>query len=1001
MKRILLVLLVCAFGVANATAAIQADLLAAMQQSSGQLSIIIIMQQQTDTGSMLRSVRGMTPDVRRAYAVQEMQSLAAATQQPLLDVLHGMESTGDVSDIGSLWIVNAVTCHANAGAIRIISDMDGVGDIVYSTERQLLDPDEWADAYPVSGGARTIAWNVSTVDADEVWDEGYTGEGVLVAVLDSGVNYNHVDLADHMWDGGESYPYHGYDFCNNDDNPMDDHGHGTHCAGTVAGDGTAGTHTGVAPDATIMAVKVVDSDGFGEEDEIWEAIQFAVDHEARVISMSLGWVYDSNPSRAGWRQAMDNAMAAGVVAAVSAGNEGDELDTYPIPHNLRTPGDCPPPWTHPDQTLTGGHSAVISVGATNFSDDVAYFSSRGPCEWGTVGAYADYPYAQGGLIKPDIAAPGVDITSLDYSSNTGYASGWNGTSMAAPCVAGAIALMLQHNPYMTPEVIDQVLEENAMALSEEKDNETGSGLVNAYDAWNNTPSAEVPPSQAKAPSPADGCTHVYRQTYLNWADGFGTPATGYHVYLGTDNPPTNLVNGEATTNTYYQVPLLNANTQYRWRIDPVNEWGETQGAVWTFTTGSGADESFESGGFAAYEWVNDTDHPWTIDTQHALEGSFCARAGDVLDASSTRSLTVNLPEADTLYFYVKTSCEGATDADELRFYVNGTEKAAWHGETQWTLFAQPLSGGQKTLTWQFYRNETGGGGDDTAWLDFISFPNLIFPPRNFAAQVEDINNIRFTWDAPTGTDGLIGYRLYNISMLYAELSDPTATEWLLEDVPDNNYLFTFSAVYTQGEAYYDGSVEVCVWTPNPPRNLTGALTGSGEVTLHWQRPQDNNLHDLTGYKVYRDSAEVAEIDNPATLSWVDGGVSAGSRVYTVTALWGNLESEPSNAVTVNVLSLAGDTVPQRTALVGCSPNPFNPDTKVRYDLATPARVRLEVYNILGQKVNTLVDANQPAGRYSAVWRGTDSSGRAVASGLYFFRLQAGSASFVQKALLLK
>jgi hypothetical protein len=129
------------------------------------------------------------------------------------------------------------------------------------------------------------------------------------------------------------------------------------------------------------------------------------------------------------------------------------------------------------------------------------------------------------------------------------------------------------------------------------------------------------------------------------------------------------------------------------------------------------------------------------------------------------------------------------------------------------------------------------------------------------------------------------------------LSDPTATEWLLEDVPDNNYLFTFSAVYTQGEAYYDGSVEVCVWTPNPPRNLTGALTGSGEVTLHWQRPQDNNLHDLTGYKVYRDSAEVAEIDNPATLSWVDGGVSAGSRVYTVTALWGNLESEPSNAVT--------------------------------------------------------------------------------------------------------
>ena len=171
-------------------------------------------------------------------------------------------------------------------------------------------------------GVNEITWNVTKVNVPAVWALGYTGAGIKVGVLDTGVNYNHVDLADHMW-SDPGYPNHGYDFANNDNNPIDDNGHGTHCAGTVAGDGTAGSQTGMAPDATIIALKVLNSTGSGTESGVWAAIQFIVDHGGDVISMSLGWQHSWGVDRASWRNSFNNALAAGVIAAVAAGNEGD------------------------------------------------------------------------------------------------------------------------------------------------------------------------------------------------------------------------------------------------------------------------------------------------------------------------------------------------------------------------------------------------------------------------------------------------------------------------------------------------------------------------------------------------------------------------------------------------------------------------------------------------------------------------------------------------------
>ena len=311
---------------------------------------------------------------------------------------------------------------------------------------------------------------------------GYTGEGVLVAILDTGVNYEHPDLADHLWDGGSQYPNHGYNSYDGSTDVMDRRGHGTHCAGTICGDGTNGKQTGIAPNVTLMCVKALNDEGSANANSICSGMEFAVEHGADVLSMSLGIANSSIADRTMIRQTCVNVLNAGVIASVAAGNEGGS-QSCPIPNNVRVPGSCPAPWIHPDQQVNAGEkSCVVSVGAVDSSDKVAGVSSRGPVTWQET-SFGDYPYNPGiGLIRPDVCAPGVDVISLNYA-NTGYTK-MTGTSMAAPCVAGVISLMLSKDPSLTPAEISMILETSAVKLTETKSNDSGSGRVDALAAVN-------------------------------------------------------------------------------------------------------------------------------------------------------------------------------------------------------------------------------------------------------------------------------------------------------------------------------------------------------------------------------------------------------------------------------------------------------------------------------------------------------------------------------------
>ncbi len=331
------------------------------------------------------------------------------------------------------------------------------------------------NVYPNYEVKAVLMDSVPKINADDVWEldiEGnnclesekpcLTGEGITIAIIDTGIDYTHSDLGGCF--GSSCKIIGGYDYVNNDQNPMDDHGHGTHCAGIAAGNGTL---KGVAPDATLYAYKVLDNNGSGYTEWIVSGIEAAVDPNndgnfsdmVDIISLSLGG--EGNPDDP-MSQAIDNAVNAGVVAVVAAGNNGSNPKTISSPGTARK---------------------AITVGASDkISNYVANFSSRGPVLWND-----NYGNAKS-LIKPDLIAPGIDICAAQWDS------AWNdskcfddnhiaisGTSMATPHIAGAVALLKQKNPNWLPKEIASALYKTASNLGYIMTDQ-GFGEVNILDA---------------------------------------------------------------------------------------------------------------------------------------------------------------------------------------------------------------------------------------------------------------------------------------------------------------------------------------------------------------------------------------------------------------------------------------------------------------------------------------------------------------------------------------
>ncbi|GAB7045653.1 S8 family peptidase [Catenuloplanes indicus] len=272
--------------------------------------------------------------------------------------------------------------------------------------------------------------SVAQVGAPAAWAKGLDGSGVTVAVLDTGVDATHPDLAGRITEARN--------FSTSAD-VVDRHGHGTHVASTVAGSGAAsgGTRRGVAPGADLLIGKVLGDDGYGQESDIIAAMEWAAEAGADVVNMSLGG--DPTDGLDPMSLAVDEISAdTGTLFVIAAGNHGESGDS-----TVGTPGSA---------------AAALTVGAVDRNDRMASFSSRGP-RAGDLG------------LKPEITAPGVEIvaaraagTAMGTPDGAHYTAA-SGTSMATPHVAGAAAILAQQHPDWTGAQLKAALTSSAKTVT--------------------------------------------------------------------------------------------------------------------------------------------------------------------------------------------------------------------------------------------------------------------------------------------------------------------------------------------------------------------------------------------------------------------------------------------------------------------------------------------------------------------------------------------------------
>lgn len=383
---------------------------------------------------------------RRQAVVDELQAVAAASQARLLPFLDQLKTNHQVVSYQPLWIINAVVVEGNAAAVNALSTRPDITRITLDVQQQYLhEPTQIITGTPPAG----YTWGLEMIMAPHTWyGLGVKGEGVVIAIMDTGVDWQHPALMTNYrgnQGGAVNHNGHWFDAVDGSTEPIDPHSHGTHVAGTAVGQGGIG----VAPGATWIGVRMLNAYGQGNASDIHLAFQWLLAPAGNPALapdiVNASWS-SPDPTDATYLPDIYALQSAGIIPLFAAGNRGPDAGSIGSPASL--PG-------------------VWAIGASDWRDELAWFSSRGPSPMTSE-------------IKPHMIAPGGGVISSLPGADYGM---YSGTSMATPHMAGAAALLLSANPGLSRIQVQTILRQTAQPIDPPHPNqESGYGRLDAYAA---------------------------------------------------------------------------------------------------------------------------------------------------------------------------------------------------------------------------------------------------------------------------------------------------------------------------------------------------------------------------------------------------------------------------------------------------------------------------------------------------------------------------------------
>ena len=446
----------------------------------------------------------LPPGPRQARRAELVRTLKSRAETAHRSVRAFLRSRG-VGQGQELWIINSLAVTASPKIVRELAARPEVESV--RLEEIIRVPRVTPEQ--VTGPAEL---NIKLVNAPALWTMGFAGQGVTVAAMDTGVDFNHADLGSRWRGGNNSW------FDPNGEHPLlpfDQDGHGTGVMGALVGGNAGGTYIGVAPEAQWIAVKIFNDAGEASEAAIHQGFQWLLDPDGNPDTddapdvVNNSWGFEDSPGVCSafaqvFRRDVQALKAAGIAVVFSAGNTGPSVNTSVAPAN------------YPEAFAVG------AVGTVQSATEIAATSARGPS-------------ACDGTIFPEVVAPGFFVKTADLTLGGLFPDAYvfvTGSSIAAPQVAGVMALLLSAFPSLTVSELEQALLASSVDLGAAgPDNSYGYGLVDALAALDWVDARELsntPPPPALLQTPADGSAGLPTTLTLTWRqppDADGDPVT--------------------------------------------------------------------------------------------------------------------------------------------------------------------------------------------------------------------------------------------------------------------------------------------------------------------------------------------------------------------------------------------------------------------------------------------------------------------------------------------